>query len=108
MKNVFTLIAVIIIVLGVGTNVAKWITDATGFTVPGHVFSLFVGLLFATVNSKKQFVEMNTKGIEIISVISLELFLTMAMMNLKIWELYDLALPLIIILNNVHRVHKQF
>lgn len=97
-KNVFTLIAVIIIVLGVGTNVAKWITDATGFTVPGHVFSLFLGLLFASVNSKKQFVEMNTKGIEIISVISLELFLTMAMMNLKIWELYDLALPLIVIL----------
>ncbi|KGR77615.1 sodium/glutamate symporter [Ureibacillus manganicus] len=97
-RNVFTLIAVIIIVLGVGTNVARWITDATGFTVPGHVFSLFLGLLFASINSKKQFVEMNRKGIEIISVISLELFLTMAMMNLKIWELYDLALPLIIIL----------
>lgn len=98
LKNVFTLIAVILIILGVGTNIAKWITDATGFTVPGHVFSLFLGLIFSSINGKKQYVEMNTKGIEIISVLSLELFLTMAMMNLKIWELYDLALPLIIIL----------
>lgn len=97
-KNMFTLIAVILIVLAIGTNVAKWITEATGFTVPGHVFSLFLGLIFSSINSKKKYVEMNTRGLEIISVLSLELFLTMAMMNLKIWELYDLAIPLIIIL----------
>ncbi|GHH98641.1 sodium/glutamate symporter [Neobacillus kokaensis] len=97
-KNIFTLIAVILIVLGIGTNVAKWITNATGFTVPGHVFSLFLGLIFSSINSSKNYVEMNSKGLEIISIISLELFLTMAMMNLKIWELYDLAIPLIIIL----------
>ncbi|NEU31316.1 sodium/glutamate symporter [bacterium LRH843] len=97
-KNVFTLIAVILIVLAVGTNVAKWITDATGFTVPGHVFSLFLALIFSSFNNTKNYVKMNTKVLEIVSVVSLELFLTMAMMNLKVWELYDLAIPLIIIL----------
>ncbi len=34
----------------------------------------------------------------LISTISLEMFLVMAMMKLKLWELYELALPLTIIL----------
>jgi glutamate:Na+ symporter, ESS family len=97
-KNVMTVIAVILLVLAFGTNVAKWITDLTGFTVPGHVFSLFVGLIFASINNKKNMVDIDSKTLDVVSLVALELFLTMAMMNLKIWELYELAVPLVIIL----------
>ncbi|WP_342538984.1 sodium/glutamate symporter [Sporosarcina sp. FSL K6-1540] len=97
-KSIITIVAAILIILAIGTNTAKWITDATGFTVPGHVFSLFVGLVFRSINEKKQYFAVSQKTIDVISIIALELFLTMAMMKLKIWELYDLAVPLIIIL----------
>lgn len=97
-KDVLTVLSVIFIVLAFGTNVAKWLTEWTGFTIPGHVFSLFVGLIFASFNNKKNMVKIDTKTLDVVSLIALEMFLTMAMMNLKIWELYDLALPLIIIL----------
>lgn len=96
--DVVTVIAVVLIVLAFGTNVAKWLTNITGFTIPGHVFSLFVGLLFASFNNKKNIVKIDSKTLDVVSVVALELFLTMAMMNLKIWELYDLAIPLLIIL----------
>ncbi|USG67873.1 sodium/glutamate symporter [Brevibacillus ruminantium] len=97
-KNVLTIVAVILLVLAFGTNVAKWLTYVTGFTIPGHVFSLFVGLLFASFNNKKNIVHIDSKILDVFSMVALELFLTMAMMNLKIWELYDLAVPLLIIL----------
>ncbi|MDM9283513.1 sodium/glutamate symporter [Providencia rettgeri] len=67
--------AVILSILAIGMPTAKWISTATGFTIPGHIFSLLL-----------------------ISTLSLEMFLVMAMMKLKLWELYELALPLTIIL----------
>ena len=97
-KSIITIVAAILIILAIGTNTATWITEATGFTVPGHVFSLFVGLVFRSINEKKQYFAISQKTIDVISIVALELFLTMAMMKLKIWELYDLAVPLIIIL----------
>jgi len=97
-QSLIMMMAVIFIILLFGTNIAKWITDTTGFTVPGHVFSLFVGLMFRYLNDKKSIVTLNYRTIDAISHVSLILFLTMAMMGLKIWELYDLALPLIIML----------
>ncbi|WP_219623579.1 sodium/glutamate symporter, partial [Vibrio parahaemolyticus] len=40
----------------------------------------------------------NQKSVDLISEVSLGLFLTMAMMSLKIWELKTVALPLFTIL----------
>lgn len=97
-QSILQMVAVIFTILAIGTTTAKWITEATGFTVPGHVFSLFLGVVFRSFNDRKPVVAMRFKSVDVISLISLELFLTMAMMNLKLWELYDLALPLIIML----------
>ena len=66
--------------------------------MPGHIFSLFVGIVFRSLLEQQKKFEIPAKEINLVSIVSLELFLVMAMMNLKIWELYDLALPLIIIL----------
>lgn len=92
------MMTIIFVILLIGTNVATWITGATGFTVPGHVFSLFVGLILRYFIDKTKIVKMHYPTVDAISHVSLVLFLTMAMMGLKIWELYELALPLIIML----------
>ncbi|MGI6685174.1 MAG: sodium/glutamate symporter [Bacillota bacterium] len=97
-KSLIGMATVILTIIVVGTLTAKWITDATGFTVPGHVFSLFLALIFRGINDRAPIVKLEFKSIDIISTVSLEIFLTMAMMGLKLWQLYDLALPLIGIL----------
>ncbi|SUC27769.1 Glutamate permease [Providencia rustigianii] len=48
--------------------------------------------------TKLKLFRINQKSINLISDVSLGLFLTMAMMSLKIWELKVIALPLFIIL----------
>ena len=91
-------VCLIILVMAFGTLTANWLTKLTGFTIPPHVFSLFCGLLFRTANDMRPMVNVDFKCVEVASLVSLELFLTMAMMGLKIWELAGLAIPLIIIL----------
>ncbi|GAA0610157.1 sodium/glutamate symporter [Virgibacillus siamensis] len=97
-QNVFISGAIVFIILAIGIPTAEWITNITGFSVPGHIFSLFLGIFFRSVNDKSQLVKMSDKSMDMISTISLNMFLVMAMMKLKIWELYDLAIPLTIIL----------
>lgn len=96
--NIFLAGAVIFIILAIGMPTAAWITDVTGFSVPGHIFSLFLGILFRSINDTKQIVVISDKSMEVISDVSLNMFLVMAMMKLKLWELANLAIPLTIIL----------
>lgn len=84
--------------LAIGFPIADWITDSTSFAMPGHIFSLFVGIVIRSLLEQQSMFIIPTKEINLVSTVSLEVFLVMAMMNLKIWELYELALPLVIIL----------
>lgn len=97
-QNVFISGAIIFIILAIGMPIAEWITEVTGFSIPGHIFSLFLGIIFRSVNDQKQFIHVSDKSMDVISSVSLNMFLVMAMMELEIWELYDLALPLAMIL----------
>ncbi|EPG7579241.1 sodium/glutamate symporter [Providencia rettgeri] len=90
--------AVILSILAIGMPTAKWISTATGFTIPGHIFSLFIGVIFHSINERKPIIKISRNTVMLISTLSLEMFLVMAMMKLKLWELYELALPLTIIL----------
>ncbi|UPS64907.1 sodium/glutamate symporter [Providencia rettgeri] len=90
--------AVILSILAIGMPTAKWISTATGFTIPGHIFSLFIGIIFHSINERKPIIKISRNTVILISTLSLEMFLVMAMMKLKLWELYELALPLTIIL----------
>ncbi|EPQ5229946.1 sodium/glutamate symporter [Providencia stuartii] len=90
--------AVILSILAIGMPTAKWISTATGFTIPGHIFSLFIGVIFHSINERKPIIKISRNTVILVSTLSLEMFLVMAMMKLKLWELYELALPLTIIL----------
>lgn len=71
--------------------------SAKGVLVPGFIIALFLGIIIGNSfdYSKKHSLPQQT--IDVISIVSLYTFLTIALMNLKIWELLDLAGPLFII-----------
>lgn len=85
-------------ILAIGLPTAKWITAVTGFSIPGHIFSLFLGIVFYSINERKHWFRLSDSAMGTISILSLEMFLVMAMMKLKLWELYELALPLTLLL----------
>ncbi|MDR3264455.1 MAG: sodium:glutamate symporter [Synergistaceae bacterium] len=68
------------------------------FTLPGYVGAMFLAVIFRNVNDAFKIVRVHPKSMDLISTVSVSLFLTVSMMSLRIWELYGLALPLVIIL----------
>ena len=94
-------LALVLILMVIGSYLSQYIarlTAGTNFSLPGYVTAMFAAVVFRNLNDHLHFVKINSSCIDIISDISIGIFLTMAMMSLRIWDLYDLALPLIVIL----------
>lgn len=92
------MLALIILIMVVGRWLSTLFTDYTGFSLPSYVGAMLVAVIIRNINDMLNIVDIQEKSIDLISGASLGLFLTMAMMSLKIWELSDIALPLFIIL----------
>lgn len=92
------MLALILGVMVVGQFASAQFTKATGFSLPSYVGAMIIAIIVRNINDQVEIVRINQKSINLISDVSLGLFLTMAMMSLKIWELKVIALPLFIIL----------
>ena len=68
------------------------------FTIPQFVWALFFEVLLRNVLTRGFSVNMFDRAIDVFGNASLSLFLGIALLNLKLWQLLDLALPMLIIL----------
>ncbi len=84
------------IAMGIGSIVSDFI-QLTGLTFPSYIGAMLVAAVIRNIYdfSGKELME---KEIESLGGLSLSFFLTMALMGLKLWQLFDLALPLIVML----------
>lgn len=92
--------SVIIVLIGafIGTYIGM-LLNLSGLKFPYYVGCLFGGALVRNIDDyRKEKSIINMPEIDIISSISLNLFLSMALMNLNISKLLDLALPMFVIL----------
>jgi len=69
-----------------------------GVTLPGFVWSLFLGIFILNAAEISGVYKVKAKAIDTIGTVSLSLFLAMALMSLKLWELVNLAGPMLAIL----------
>lgn len=90
--------AVIGVVVVIGVYLGKLFGEWTGYSLPGYVGAMLIAIILRNINDAAGWVEIHGKTLKLISDVSLGFFLTQAMMSLKIWDLYDLALPLLVIL----------
>lgn len=95
-KRLMTGACFLFIAMGLGSLVSKLI-QASGLTFPSYIGAMLVAALIRNIYDfrKEPIVE---KEIETLGGLSLSFFLTMALMGLKLWQLFDLALPLFIML----------
>lgn len=84
------------IAMGLGSIVSDFIQNS-GLTFPSYIGAMVVAAIIRNIYdfTGREIVE---KEIETLGGLSLSFFLTMALMALKLWQLFDLALPLIIML----------
>lgn len=88
--------ALLIIAAGIGTYINAFFTQI-GVTLPTYMGAMIVGLVIRNVCDVAH-VELPMRAIDVSGNVSLNVFLAVALMTLKLWELASLAVPMIIIL----------
>ncbi|MFD3274465.1 sodium/glutamate symporter [Paenibacillus dendritiformis] len=93
----FIQVLLITFCMALGTYLGDLFSSATGFVLPGYVGAMFVAVIVRNIvdNFKPQAIDM--KSINLISDVTLGIFLSMALMSIKLWEVADLALPILVI-----------
>lgn len=89
-----------IILVMAGGTLLSWMLKQTGVTFPTYFGSLLLGAIARNVMGLSKDMEKHLDMDRIVSVgnICLSMFLGMAMISLKLWELQSLALPLVLML----------
>ncbi|WP_016838191.1 MULTISPECIES: sodium/glutamate symporter [Ureibacillus] len=96
-QTFFTQVLIITFCMTVGSYLGKWFSELTDFVLPGYVGAMFVAVIVRNILDKIKPGAINMKTVSIIGDITLGIFLSMALMSIKLWEITDLALPLLII-----------
>jgi ESS family glutamate:Na+ symporter len=95
-KLLETLLLVILCLLG-----SEYLTTSfsdTTLTLPAFIWALMTGVLLRNLCEITGLYEINEQTLDTLSTLALFLFLAMAFMSLRLWELLDLAGPLLVIL----------
>ncbi|WP_068793402.1 sodium/glutamate symporter [Brevibacillus laterosporus] len=93
----FIQILLITFCMAVGTYLGELFTSATGFVLPSYVGAMFVAVIARNIVDKWNPNAIDMKSINLISDVTLGIFLSMALMSIKLWEVADLALPMLLI-----------
>lgn len=87
----------LILAIGLGT-IFSWLLTQTGMTFPIYIGAMIAAALFRNIGEYSGKFKIHMGEINDLGGICLSLFLGMAMITLKLWQLASLALPLIILL----------
>ncbi len=88
-------IVVLLVAMWLGAWVSKWIS-ATGVTLPAYVGAMLVGAVIRNIDDRTGWIKLSVPTTDLIGNVCLALFLSVALMNLKLWELAGLAMPLLV------------
>ena len=94
--SLFTSIVYISIAMGLGTLILP-IFKKLGITLPVYIGAMIIAAIIRNILDAKQN-DLPLHTIDTIGSLSLQLFLAMALMSMKLWELADLAGPLVVIM----------
>lgn len=95
--SVLAHILLITTAMGVG-SLLHWAIARTGFVLPPFVSALLVAVLIRNLDDRFQWFGVSSTVVTQIVTVTLSLFIGMAMLTLRLWELTALALPLFVVL----------
>ena len=89
-------LTIILIAMWAGSMLSTWLGQF--ITLPGYIGAMLCAAVIRNVADFTGLVKLEQRSVDDIGTIALSLFLSMALMSLKLWELLDLALPMFVIL----------
>lgn len=96
-KSLFNTLSIIFICMGLG-SILEGIFTKLGIVLPSYIDSMIVAAIILNIGQFTNKFKINTKCTDTIGNISLNIFLSMALINLQLWQLKDTAGPLLILL----------
>ncbi len=96
-ERLLTTLFFVLVCLIVGSALATRLAGG-GFTLPSIVWCLFTGVVICNLATFVPLIRVHGPTLELLSTVSLALFLAMALMSLRLWELLSLAGPLLVML----------
>ncbi|AZU64238.1 sodium/glutamate symporter [Neobacillus mesonae] len=93
----FIQVLMITFCMALGTYLGELFSSATGFVLPSYVGAMFVAVIVRNIVDKFNPKAIDMKSINLIGDVTLGIFLSMALMSIKLWEVADLALPMLVI-----------
>lgn len=83
-------VTVILICMAFGTIISTWISNLIQMGFPTYVGAMFIAVLVRNVNDKINFYKFDFKLVDELGNVMLNLYLSIAFMTLKLWELSGL------------------
>ena len=88
----------ILIAMGIGTIISSFIVEKTGLTFPPYIGAMLAAAIIRNVSDMSHKFEVPMFEVDVIGGIALSLFLSMALMALRLWDLAELAVPFMVML----------
>jgi ESS family glutamate:Na+ symporter len=85
------------LIMGIGTTLSSWI-NSLGITLPMYIGSMVLAAIFRNIEDTTSFFKIKADWIEEIGTVALTLFIAMAIMSLRLEELKNAALPILVFL----------
>ncbi|MDG0843523.1 sodium/glutamate symporter [Staphylococcus equorum] len=89
--------SIVAICMAIGSYLGNTFSDLTGINIPVYVGAMFVAVIIRNISEYNNLNLIDMKIIDSISDVSLSLFLSIALMSIQLTEIYQLAVPLIVI-----------
>ncbi|MHB1194866.1 MAG: sodium/glutamate symporter [Longimicrobiales bacterium] len=90
------ILTVVLACMALGGLLSAWIGQFV--TLPGYIGAMLVAAVFRNIADATKVMKIEQRVVDDLGTIALALFLTMALMSLRLWELLDLAGPMVAIL----------
>lgn len=96
-RSVIDTLLLMALCLAAGTWLARHF-EGSALTLPTFVWTLFVGILLRNLLGLPRLYAVQDQTVELLGSVALSVFLAMALMSLRLWQLVDLAVPIFVIL----------
>jgi len=90
------ILTVVLACMALGGLLSTWIGQFV--TLPGYIGAMLIAAVFRNIADATKIMKIEQRVVDDLGTIALALFLTMALMSLRLWELLDLAGPMVAIL----------
>ncbi|MGL4380201.1 MAG: sodium/glutamate symporter [Vibrio sp.] len=100
-KKVIEILFILLICVTGAKYLEAWVKtfEIRWLMIPDFVYALFIGVFITNLLQVTKLRKVDAETVDILGTVSLSLFLAMALMSLKLWNIFDLAVPFLVILS---------